>query len=817
MSEQKPSSKGKDASGDTARPPSGKGALSGLLSGPLGQRIALAAGGLSVLAMVISLSVAFWPRPPKPAPVARPLTLEDALTALDESDFAEARRMATQLRQNAAPDETGGPLFVLGAAAAKEADEFLGRERHDLFLLAANYLEEARHDGLPEGRLAEGLFLLGKSLNACGRYEESRAPLEEALQLDPAQGSALHWLLAAAYSKGEHRDIPKALSHIHAYLADPARDINDRYNGLLEQLRMHYQVQDVAGCEAVLAKIPREAGVYPEAELIRGRLAIRHAQQLKQQLPAEATPEQRQQVKLAYEEAIKILRRAQDDPLGTQAIRRSMYLIGICFLEMKDYPAALAQFERTRKVWLDTPEGMAAALEEAELLRRAGRNEDALATYTQLLGAAKDPFVNTWITPDKFRERVLAAFRQYLVDQRFEMAVALSAGFAPLFPPARADEYQAEALRAWAAKLLADADTHNEPEASELRRKGRELERKAGHLFEHLAQLEFSTRQYPDDLWRAAEAFLSGHDFRAAAATFEEYLKYETRRRRPRALVQMGESYLALNRLEDALGVCQECIDYYPTDAASYQARILTSKVFVEKGDYSAAEAILRENLNGDLLAPESKEWRESLFRLGELLEADGRYEEAIQRLREAVQRYPDTREAVRARYLIAESYRQLAKGVQEKLLQDTIETTRAGHHKELQKWLNAAIEYYVQVQATLNQRREKTPLSSLEKAILRNSYFAVGAAWFDLQQYENAIRAYSTVINRYQHDPEALEAFVQMAKCYRRWQKPVEARGTLQQAKLVLNRMKPDAPFAEVTNNTQREWSELLDWLSTF
>ena len=52
-------------------------------------------------------------------------------------------------------------------------------------------------------------------------------------------------------------------------------------------------------------------------------------------------------------------------------------------------------------------------------------------------------------------------------------------------------------------------------------------------LFAEVARLEFATRQYPDDLWRSAESCLQGHDFRSAVATFEEYLKYESRRRRP--------------------------------------------------------------------------------------------------------------------------------------------------------------------------------------------------------------------------------------------------------------------------------------------
>jgi len=57
-------------------------------------------------------------------------------------------------------------------------------------------------------------------------------------------------------------------------------------------------------------------------------------------------------------------------------------------------------------------------------------------------------------------------------------------------------------------------------------------------MFTQLAQLEFSTRRYPDDLWEAADCYLEGHLFSAAGTTLEDYLKHELRRRRPLTLRQ---------------------------------------------------------------------------------------------------------------------------------------------------------------------------------------------------------------------------------------------------------------------------------------
>ena len=99
---------------------------------------------------------------------------------------------------------------------------------------------------------------------------------------------------------------------------------------------------------------------------------------------------------------------------------------------------------------------------------------------------------------------------------------------------------------------------------------------------------------------------------------------------------------------------------------------------------------------------------------------------------------------------------------------------------------------------------------------MLRNSYFAVGDVLFALRQYEAAVEAYRTATNRYQNHPEVLEAYVRMAGAYRRLSKPLEARTTLEQAKMMLDRMKTAAQFQETTNYTPSQWSERLDWLSS-
>ena len=64
--------------------------------------------------------------------------------------------------------------------------------------------------------------------------------------------------------------------------------------------------------------------------------------------------------------------------------------------------------------------------------------------------------------------------------------------------------------------------------------------------------------------------------------------------------------------------------------------------------------------------------------------------------------------------------------------------------------------------------------------------------------------------------EPEALEAFVQISACYRRLGNTEKARGTLEQAKVVLERIGQNADFATTTTRTSyTSWKDFLDWLS--
>jgi tetratricopeptide (TPR) repeat protein len=201
---------------------------------------------------------------------------------------------------------------------------------------------------------------------------------------------------------------------------------------------------------------------------------------------------------------------------------------------------------------------------------------------------------------------------------------------------------------------------------------------------------------------------------------------------------------------------------------------------------------------------------------LKELELADGAFSECISRLDEAILREPDAEQAVESRYYLAMAHVYSAKLPKKQLGGINIETTRVALRRHVQHELQAAITEFETLMGILINKQEQGELTLVENRILRNCIFGKADALFDLAQYEDAIKAYSSATNRYQQQEECLEAYVQIAICQRKLNRSADSRRTLWQANTVLGRMPANAVFEKTTRYSRREWSDLLSWLST-
>lgn len=604
-------------------------------------------------------------------------------------------------------------------------------------------------------------------------------------------------------------------------------------------------------CQKALEQVPVDSRLRADALVMRGQLHMHLAEKLLSDPQSVASNEAAAKARAQYDAALKELRLAQaSHTYKSQATQEAQYLMGLCLKRMGDDRAAEAQFAEVRQMAFGTAVGLAASLEEADLLRAAGKDQEALAAYRAILAQVGDPaaFSNPWITLSQYRERMIAAYEHYRKEGKFETAFDLVRAFGSTFSRVRTLHLEAETEVAWAESLMAESEAAPPSQSPPLAARARKHFRDAGGAYALLAHLERTTAAYPDYVWQSADCYRRGHDYNNAVRMLNEYLKNPARQFIPRALVGMGQSQMALDNLDEALRYLLECVASYPQHPDSYRARLIAAQVHQEQGRFDEAKSLLQDNLHNEALTPRSLEWRDSLFALGKvhyrealMLESQSRidgvdrsdpdqakvglkslekshvaFHEAIQTLSEAVERYPQAPQTTESTYVIAESYRQASKWPRKRLAFVTIETTRAALNRQLQSELQTAVDMFETQLAQLNERQDKGELSGLERTILRNCYFARADALFDMEQFEAAIAAYSSATNRYHAEPESLEAFVQIARCYRELNRPMEARGTLEQAKVVLKRIPVEAEFTRTTRYNRDQWEQLLQWLSS-
>ncbi len=785
----------------------------------------------------------------------RDLSLSEALAQLDAGFVEQARDTAVLLRQGEllAEEEQGGAAYVLGVAMVYDAEQRIDpNERAALYLLAARYLEEAESQGYPSGREAHGQLLLGKSRFEAGHFSASLAPLQKALALQIEDSTTVHYLLAQAYLRDSTPQPAKALEHIQQYLSDSSIDTASREAALLTGAEIQFRLGNTSECRQMLAELPAGSRSQADGLLMEGRMLLDEGERAQ----AESTPAGDDRAAAKYGAALEAFVGAQHrDPGNEELVRKAQYLQGLAHRKLQEYQQAAERLTRTYRSNYDTPEGLAAGFEAAEVLRLLGQDDEAIEAYGRVLRQALDMpvYSNPWIPLQTLQERSANAFRDYLRQAEFERAIQMANAVAPLLSTERALELQAQAHGGNAQHLQEQIDSGAVPNPA-MQKESHAAWRRAAAIYQQLAGQRFATRQYPQLLWNSAESYLKGHDYRRAARLLRSYLRNQIRRHHPPALTALGEATLALGLAEEALEPLTECIEFFPRDPHIYRARLLAAEANVELDQLQRAKDLLIDNLENGDLTPRSPDWRESLYALGKVHYREGMQHEAasrlngvysnqtqlrkaglkslelaqesfqqsVERLSEAVmrdelrQRDRFAAETLEGRYLIAEAYRQIAKLPLRIISGVSIETTRNDLNAEIQQQLTKSADAYLSVQRALNEKQESLGLSSLEEKRLRNTYFSRADVLYDLKRYNDAIDAYATATNRYLHEPEALEAYVQIANCHRLQNRHSEARGTLEQAKVVLNRIRPDADFAQTTRYNREGWQRLLDWLTT-
>jgi tetratricopeptide (TPR) repeat protein len=773
----------------------------------------------TTLLTLIGLTIGGWAYLANVAIRTGEIDADGAMKAFDEGHFEEARTaVGHMLTSGRLPHhEYGGPLLVLGALKVKDAEDQPTAERRRIeYTIAARYLTEAHAYGLPENREATGAFLLGKSLIESGQLDEGVRVLDEFTShegRDPAVAVESQRLLADTCLVMPKPRLAEALKHNDALLASNKLSDDERSDALLQRAECLSRLEKFDDSRKTIAQIPANGPRAALVAIVTGRILLDEVETALQKLPAVDRMKAISQYLAQVNEALQQLSKGGKlDSQKKQLAHQSNYQIARG-LELKgDAEGALKQYTRTRQFYGDTYEGLAASLMEADLLRQKGDIDAALLGYRRVLESfAVIPVYRSHVLPvEKLRDHLMAAFTDLQQRKEFNEALALADRFSPLFSRPEQLELRGDTLEKWGAFLLSK-QTDDNPSAFRDRSAGLQRYRAAGVAFEELAESRFATKAYTSDLWRGAQDFIQGQSFSSAARLLDKYLEYEPELRNSEALLRLGQAHLALNQVPQSITAFEECIEFHPLDGATFQARIDCAKAYWQQGDTGHAEQLLRFNLTGSTLKPASPEWKDSLFQLGTLLHEQNKYEEAIDTLENAVERYPEDPQRLVAQYMIGESYRRSAQD----FLIDARRTTTASEHDksmlEATKRLNTAFSHFEDVQRSITLKTHDIHSDPLMGTMLRNCYMLEGAVLFDLEKYKEAIEAYSNVSSLYPDEPFVLETFVQIANCWRRQGKHENARGAVKQAQIALDRFPANSDFASTTILNRDEWKMLL------
>lgn len=293
----------------------------------------------------------------------------------------------------------------------------------------------------------------------------------------------------------------------------------------------------------------------------------------------------------------------------------------------------------------------------------------------------------------------------------------------------------------------------------------------------------------------------------------------------PDVLLRLGRAYQATGNFDKAIKALQRNQFRYPQSLAASKSGVPLAQAFVAKGPdfYSQAEKVLIAVLENPIISPEAEEFRLALIELAQLYYRTGRYEEAISRLEETTQRYPKDPRMAQLLFLMADSYRKSAGLLAAKLAAPVTQpagqpvnpvdaAAAAAVNAEAlaarRDRLNKAKTFFGRV---IDLSHDNPPTRDVDKLYLKLSHFYRADCLYDLGEYEAAVRCYDAATLRYQDDPSAVAAYVQIVNAYCRLGRLDEAANANERAKWLLRKM-PAAAFAEGKFSVPKKYWE--DWL---
>jgi tetratricopeptide (TPR) repeat protein len=355
----------------------------------------------------------------------------------------------------------------------------------------------------------------------------------------------------------------------------------------------------------------------------------------------------------------------------------------------------------------------------------------------------------------------------------------------------------------------------------------RDLRTKAGDAYVAYSRLLTiaDDKGYGDAMWHGIELYDRAANIQCVISALELFVaERPDDALAPDALLRLGRAYQAAGFFDKAISAYQRNQFRYPKSLAASKSAVPLAQAYIAKGpeEFGKAEKVLLSVVeNNPLLTPEAEDFRQSLFELAQLYYRTGRYEEAIARLEETTHRYPKDDRLGQLLFLMADSYRKSASLLDARLLVSSADASPDGKATAVDLAEAAAAKKDRLTKARIlydrvvDMYRSTTPPRDIEKLYVKLSHFYRADCLYDLGQYDEAIRLYDAASFRYQDDPSALAAYVQIVNAYCALGKIEEAKTANERAKWLLRRM-PAESFADGSFAMPKAyWEQWLKWTS--
>jgi tetratricopeptide (TPR) repeat protein len=326
-------------------------------------------------------------------------------------------------------------------------------------------------------------------------------------------------------------------------------------------------------------------------------------------------------------------------------------------------------------------------------------------------------------------------------------------------------------------------------------------------------------KSYADAMWKGVDLYDRAGDMNRVISALELFVaERPDDKLAPDALLRLGRAFQAAGMLDKAIDAYQRNQFRYPKSLAAAKSAVPLAQAYIARGPeaYGKAESVLLSVIqNNPLMTPQAEEFKHALFELAQLYFRTQRYEEAIARLEEWTQRYPRDERVGQMLFLMADSYRKSAELLNVQLastnpgdaILDASEATAARRER-----LTKAKALYDQV---VDLFKAQPPTRDLDKLYMRLSHFYRADCQYDLGDFEGSIKLYDIAAFRYQDDPSALAAYVQIVNANCALGKMAEAKTANERAKWLLRRM-PKEAFEDGSFAMPRQyWEQWLKWTS--